>query len=134
MWECPKCRREFKFTNQWHSCYICSVQEHFEGKSSKLKELYNEIEKFILSLGDFTITPTKTAILFRKSSTFAEIKLKKDCLVLAFSLNYTSDSKLINKIFKMSKNKIVHTINIFADNEMEEIFKLLLTANEIYIN
>lgn len=130
MWECPRCKREFKITNQWHSCYVCTVEEHFEGKSSNLKELYYEIEKFILSLRDFTVTPTKTAIHFRKTSTFAEIKLKKDCIILAFSLNYFSDSILIQKTFQMSKNKIVHSIQIDSINELGSVFELLTEANQ----
>ena len=132
MWECPQCRREFKATNQWHSCYVSTVEEHFEGKSSNLRKLYDELEKFMLSLDNFTITPTKTAIHFRKTSTFAEIKLRNNYLIISFSLDDFSNTPLVHKTFRMSKNKIVHSIQISSQNELEIVFQLLTYANKKY--
>ena len=48
MWKCPKCGREFKNTNQGHSCgTVESIDDYIAGQPAEVQSILKEIRKTI---------------------------------------------------------------------------------------
>ena len=65
LWRCPECGRDFANRNQTHTCAaLRSLDDHFAGKPAVVRELFDELVKWLESFGPFRILPEKTRITF----------------------------------------------------------------------
>lgn len=109
-WTCPDCGKTFQITNQWHSCFKLSVDDHFANKSPQVKEVVDHLLDKVSNIGKWTLNPVKSAILLRSTANFLSIKTKKDHVELEFQLNREEDIFPIHKIQRLSKNRVVHSL------------------------
>jgi len=124
MWQCPKCKRNFKRKDQQHSCILITKESLFVKRPKELKKLFNLIEKKVSQFGSYreeTVRPD--VIFFKTKSTFLGIKVKKDHLVVEFFLDHLENVPPVFKHLQTSKHRVVHLVAV--DRE-EEITKQLL--------
>ena len=106
-WNCPECGKEFRNTNQWHSCARVGVDDHFRNRPAA-RAVFDKLMSELNEIGAFTLDPVKTAIQVRTTSTFLSIKPKKHHLDIEFSLPRVVDEFPIYKSFQISKNRVLH--------------------------
>ncbi|MEN8192679.1 MAG: DUF5655 domain-containing protein [Bacteroidota bacterium] len=129
-WICETCGREFRNTNQWHSCEQSTIEQHLDNKPEFIIEIFHRLLDIILEFGEFELLPLKTVIQVQRSSTFLSIYLKKNKVHLQFQASEKKNMPYITKSIKISRNKYFH----FADlRELSEINEDLgKTLNEAY--
>jgi hypothetical protein len=118
LWACPRCRRQFKNRNQAHSCGQFTVEEHLEGKSPEIVELYDRFVELVLRCGKVVVAPTKTRVLFKVRTVFATVAVTNNWLDVVFVL----DRRLKNRRIKKAQEEypgIVHFLRIEKVGELD---------------
>jgi len=76
------------------------------------KSLYDAVKN---EIGAFKEYETKTALLWKNHTAFAEFRTKKDALAVAFASDRLHEEWAPNKTLQTSKNRIVHYFEISSD-------------------
>jgi hypothetical protein len=80
LWTCPQCQRKFAKANQWHSCGKFTVKQYLDGKPAEIAALFDRLVELAKACGPVIVAPTKSMVLFKARTSFAEVKAKKDRL------------------------------------------------------
>lgn len=125
-WICPECKKKFRNRNQWHSCYVLSVEDHLSNKPLEIqltvKELLHQIKKF----GPININPVKSTIQVKSGATFLSINPKNNYIELEFQLGVQVDEFPIHKSIRISKNRVLHYLLLQSHEDItEQILKWL---------
>lgn len=118
-WICPNCEREFRTTNQFHSCEQSTIEQHIEGKPEFIVEIFHTILNLVTSFGEVELLPLKTSIQVRTKSTFLAIYLKRNKVHLEFQLGHESKIKQIAKTIRISKRRVFHHADIFLVDDID---------------
>ena len=124
MWSCPKCHRNFRNSNQYHTCRLVNKESFFERRPPHFKSLYEAIKNQVKELGEFreeAVLPD--VIFFKTKSTFLAIKVKKAWLDIEFFLDHLEEEPPVKKFLQTSKRRFAHLVSI---DEEEDIDKQLI--------
>jgi hypothetical protein len=80
LWSCLQCQRKFAKPNQWHSCGKFTVEQYLAGKPPHIVALFDHLVELAKTCGPVIVAPTKSMVLFKARTTFAEVKAKRDRL------------------------------------------------------
>jgi len=130
MWECTTCHRSFKNKNQYHSCMVKPIEEHFRGKQPELEKIVLKILDEVQSFGEVQVSSVKNAILVAVESTFLALKVKKDRVDIEFVLNEVKDEFPMYKVVRVSKNRVAHFVTVGNIEEVDD--QLLGLIRESY--
>ena len=78
LWRCQTCGRRFASRNQQHSCGLQSLEKHFEGRSTEVRDIFNAFLMELRSLGRVTVLPEKTRIAFQTRMSFAQLTIRRN--------------------------------------------------------
>jgi uncharacterized protein YdhG (YjbR/CyaY superfamily) len=91
--------------------------------------LYEEFkQRFMNEINDFEVHETSKAIIWRHSSSFAEITAKKDCLVIAFASDTLHDDWQPSKTLQTSKHRMVHYFEVVDNTNFDVLVERLVKA------
>ena len=124
MWTCPECKREFRNTNQQHTCKLVDKESFFHNRPPHFRNLCKIIRDHVGNLGEFreeAVLPD--VIFFKTKSTFLAIKVKKAWLDIEFFLDHLEDVPPVKKYLQTSKRRFAHLVSI---DEEEDINNQLL--------
>lgn len=107
-WECPQCGKSFRNTNQYHSCYITSLDDHLKNKPEEIILLFNKIHTYITGFGNIECNPVKSSIAYKCGANFVSLKIKKDRIEMDFQSAAGTSDKLIVKSVKISGTRYLH--------------------------
>jgi len=124
-WICPKCNRSFKLEDQWHSCVKVSIEDHFKNRPS-VRPIFDLIYQRFIDKDKIRIEAVKNSILFKAPSVFLTVKVKKDHLELEPILKEPFEEFPVYKTFRYSKNKVIHHIAVYDEEDLDEIVWRLL--------
>jgi hypothetical protein len=125
-WICPKCHRTFKSKNQDHSCLILGPDYHFNGKTEKIKKIFDLILAAIEEYGEVQISYVKHAIIISAKSSFLAFKPKKQVMDIEIVLNEEVNEFPVYKTIRASKNKYAHFIKVEEPEEVDLSLKKLV--------
>jgi len=120
MWTCPKCKRDFKAKNQWHSCVIVKAEELFFNTPPVVSEIYSELLKRCDHLGNIKIDTTKSCLYFVDYERFLALKPKKNGLILEFLLNRSVDIFPVIKVLETGKLRYAHRVMLDDPEDITE--------------
>lgn len=90
MWECPACGRPFGKVGQGHVCAPgLSLDAYYVDRPAEQRAICDAIIQMLEQpeqLGPVTVEPVGIGILFKKRSTFAELRPRRDHQSLNFGL------------------------------------------------
>ena len=121
MWTCPRCGREFRNTNQLHTCRLIDKEQLFAKRPPQLKRIYKKIISIVKPLGDFreeTVLPD--VIFFKTISTFLGVKVKRDHLEVEFFLDHLDNAPVVSKYLQTSAHRFVHVVPVDSVDEIDE--------------
>ncbi len=82
---------------------IYSEENHFEGKSQSIVELYNLVKNYILNLGgNILIKPTKLYIGFKTKTNFCDVLIQKNGLKIWLNMSFNDISDPLNLVRDVS--------------------------------
>ena len=119
MWNCPNCGRNFRNTNQDHSCMITDLESHFVNKQQKVIETFTVIKNEVMKLEGVKINSVKNAILFQAKSNFLAVKPKKNHLDIEFVLDKRIEGFPIYKTVQATKLKLAHFVRLEHPDEVD---------------
>lgn len=129
-WICEICGREFKNTNQWHSCEQSTIEQHINGKPEFVVEIFHKLLDVVSQFGDIELLPLKTTIQIQRESTFLSIYLKKNKVHLEFQAREEKKLSCITKSIRISNNRIFHHAELKNIGEINE--DVITTLKEAY--
>lgn len=129
-WTCPNCLKEFKNSNQYHSCARVELGDHFKNKAPFVREIFDRIMAGVEPFGDVVLNPVKTSIEVRAASTFLSVKAKRDCLEIAFQLAGETDEFPVYKTVRLSSNRVLHFAVLEEADDVDD--RLLAWLSEAY--
>src|SRR5438270_12354821 len=86
-----------------------SIDQHFEGRSSALRPLFDQVMDIVQGFGPVAAEPKKTCIHIARRTALAGIHTRKDCLLLEFKSAGPIDNPAIAKSEQLSANRWHHT-------------------------
>lgn len=132
MWTCPICNRQFKNTNQDHSCIVTPIESHFLNKQQHVIDTFEKLKDEVLRFEKVRINSVKNAILFTAKSHFLAVKPKKGWLDIEFVLDEKIEGFPIHKTVQATKNKWAHFMRLQSVEEVDkQLIKWLMRAYEI---
>lgn len=129
-WICETCGREFKNTNQWHSCEQSTIEQHINGKPEFIVEIFHKLLDVASEFGAIELLPLKTTIQVQRTSTFLSIYLKKNKVHLGFQAKEEKKLPCITKMVRISKNRVFHLADLKEISEIDA--ELTLSLREAY--
>ncbi|WP_245446938.1 DUF5655 domain-containing protein [Mucilaginibacter celer] len=123
MWTCPLCQREFKATNQVHSCRDRELSEALAGKTPHTIDLFDHLVDEYLQMGDIKVYPTKSMIALGARVNFAYIsQLGKNFIDVVFPFNEVYEDNLcFSKIKQVpGTNQHNHYFRMFFKEDIND--------------
>ena len=111
-WRCPKCGREFPRKSAFHSCGQFTVDGYLEGKNPEAVRLFHTLVETAKSFGEFTLSPGKTSVSFRRRVNFLMVSVSGKRIMGYLFLNRPVNLPCFKKIVASSANRHVHVFQI----------------------
>ena len=119
-WICTNCNREFRNTNQWHSCAQVDLKHHLRNKSPEVRATLEKLLREVHKFGNISVDPVKTSIQVKTSVTFLSIQTKKDHLVMYFQMENEVNEFPVYETTRMSKNRVLHAAVLESPEEVDK--------------
>lgn len=134
MWTCPKCSRNFKTTNQSHTCSNIEIGELFMNKPDGLVLAFDKLLTLTADLYPNTIGTAKNSVVFTSKKAWLIVKPMKTQLDIKFYYFEQLDSELIHKITPFGK-KFGHHLRVQDESEItERVWELILRGYKYSLN
>jgi uncharacterized protein DUF5655 len=121
LWTCPACGRAFANRNQSHACGRHALGAHFEGRSAKVRAIYDAFLAMLEGFGPVVVLPEKTRIAFQVCMSFAQLTVRRDWVLGHFVLARRADDPLFSRVETFSRRNHVHHFRIDAPEEVERL-------------
>lgn len=127
-WVCPRCGRGFGRTNQWHSCVVPAGSEQaLAGRPAEQRAIHDTVLAHLRDLGPIRVEPVRATIMIKRVRTFAELKLGRDHVELAFLLSREIDSPRILRKLRLSANRVAHVVRLDRNADVDDEVRTWLT-------
>ena len=112
-WTCRACKRSFGRCNQSHSCRPSGTADaYFEGRPPVQWKIYQAIVSYLRKVGPVQLDPVSVGVMIKRNRTFAEVRAKKDCIVLGMLLSRVVEDRRIAKILRLSTHRTAHAVEL----------------------
>ena len=112
LWRCQRCGRSFANRNQSHACARHQLETHFEGRSLKVRAIYDAFLSMLEGLGPVTVLPEKTRIAFQVRMSFAQLTLRRDWVLGHLVLARRVESPLFTRVESFSPRNHLHAFRL----------------------
>lgn len=96
-----------------------SVDSHFEGKSMRVRDIYDAVVAASREFGPVTEDPKKTSIHLNRRSAFAGVQTRREYLILTVKSAIDVDDPRIARREKTSANRWHHEIKLHDANNVD---------------
>lgn len=119
LWECPRCGKLFANRNQWHSCVRLSVDSHFQGKSPRLRRLFERLLAAVRRNGPVQLAVSKNGIAFMARMRFGEVRVRKDGLRGGLLLTRPASDPRFFRVISISPRCYGHSFCLKRPSEID---------------
>ena len=119
LWTCPACGRRFANRNQSHACGRHELAAHFEGRSAKVRAIYDVFLAMLEGFGPVIVLPEKTRIAFQVRMSFAQLTIRRDRVLGHLVLARRVEDPIFSKVETFSPRNHLHTFRLDAPEEVE---------------
>ena len=126
LWRCPACGQRFVTPNMSHSCGQHTIDEHFEGKSPQIREIFETLVLAVRAVGPVHIYAQKTRIVFQNRGRFVAVTPRKSHLGGHIWLKRRRSHPLIHRIDALLDRDFVHNFRLTQREDVDERFCDLL--------
>jgi hypothetical protein len=135
VWVCSKCNKSFRNLNQWHSCSVVSLDDHFIGKAPAVRQIFDHLCVLMNGIGRYEINPVKSSVQFRAGSTFMGVKLKKEFAEVELFLPFVVIEAPVIKSVRISGHRVLHYMIIKDPSDVTDPVKRWIRISyEIVVN
>ena len=126
LWVCPACEQRFVTRNMSHSCGHHTVDEHFDGKSPLMRNLFEALAQVVRCFGPVHIYAQKTRIVFQTRGRFVAVTPRKHHLGGHIWLKRPRPHPLVHRIDNLLDRDFVHNFRLTRLEDLDQRFCDLL--------
>ncbi len=128
-WTCPRCGRSFGRRDQPHSCVpAADLGDWLAGRPALVGEVVAAVRSVVDALGDdVRLEATKSAVMVKRSRTFAEVKPRKESVELSFIVSRRVADPRVTGTLDLTSTRIVHTVRMTSASELDDQVRQWLT-------
>jgi len=109
-----------------------SVEDHLDGKSEESKQLFNEVQEYILGLDENMVErSTKKYVGYASNRTFCEIYVRKSHLRLYFQVPYSEFDEVTREMLN-DQNWGGCALSIKPDDDLEPVFAAIKQSYDYF--
>jgi hypothetical protein len=112
LWICPTCGHPFVTKNMNHSCARHDLDEVFQGKPPRIRELFDRFRTMVDERGPATMVVYRDRVAFIVKVRFGGASPKRDHLELGFWFTERDEDPRFSKIETITTNAHVHRAKI----------------------
>jgi hypothetical protein len=128
LWRCPDCGRRFPKARQWHSCEVKKLDEHFRGRDSELREIFDELVSRLRKLGPIGVDPVKTSINLVARHHFGAVTVRGNFLRLGFlAEERIADGRIVH-VERLGPAMFGHSVVIESLADLDDVVMGWLAA------
>jgi hypothetical protein len=87
-WTCTECGRQFGRRNQSHECApAMSLEDYFATSRARERPIFEAVLEHLETVGPLHVEALMVGIFFKRQRTFAELRPKRDRVVLSLLLS-----------------------------------------------
>jgi uncharacterized protein DUF5655 len=132
LWTCPRCGRQFRARNTYHSCGQYSIEQHFAGRDAVVRDLYDRLLDTLGQFGPVKAYPVKTRIVFQADTPFAAAVPRKHWLDLYVWLHRWATHPRLHHVEKHIFRDFGHVFRLARRAELDpDLIALLREAYAI---
>jgi hypothetical protein len=132
-WTCPGCERQFGRENQSHMCRpAASVDRYFADRPLPQRRAYEAVVRHLRKLGPLHIEAVSVGILMKRARTFAELRGRRDRLVLSLLLPERVVHPRVSRVIRTSAHRVAHFIDLRQPADVDRDVRRWLT--EAYLS
>lgn len=121
MWRCDTCGRSFTNRNQSHACGRHRLEDHFAGKSPRVRAIYDAFLAMLQCFGPVAVLPEKTRIAFQVRMSFAQLTPRREWVNGHFVLARQAEDSPFTRIETISPRNHVHHFRLQGPDEVEAL-------------
>jgi len=127
---CSECQRQFGRRNQSHECApAVSLADYFSTGPSRERPIFEKVMAHISSVGPVHVEPVSVGIFLKRSTTFAELRPKRNWVALSFVLNRVVDHpKIARKVVSVG-GRSYHVVNLRDPKDVDHQVRSWLTES-----
>lgn len=103
LWTCPACGRFFANANQSHACGRHALEPHFEGRSAKVRAIYD-------------------AFAFQVRMSFAQLTIRRDWVLGHLVLARRVEDPLFTRVETFSPRNHLHAFRLDRPDQVAPLF------------
>lgn len=126
LWDCARCGQQFVTRNMSHSCGHHTIDEHFEGKSPHIRELFETLVGAVRRFGPVHVYAQKTRIVFQTRGRFVAVTPRKRHLGGHIWLKRARNHPLVHRIDSLLGRDFIHNFRLTRQEDVDESFCDLL--------
>ena len=127
-WTCPECQREFGRTNQSHTCApAMSLEQYFSSGAPYERAIYEAVAEHLAGVGRVRTEAVSVGIFFKRVRTFAELRPKRNRVVLSFLLSRPLEHSRIVKTWRGSGERSAYFVDLRAAEDVDDDVRDWLT-------
>jgi hypothetical protein len=126
LWQCPKCHQRFVTRNMSHSCGEHRIDDHFRGKDTSVRHLFDSLLAATRRFGELHVYAQKTRIVFQNRGRFVSVTPRRHFLAGHIWLKRRRAHPTIYRIESLLDKDFVHNFRIHDDGEIDDAFCDLL--------
>jgi uncharacterized protein DUF5655 len=120
------CTQRFVTRNMSHSCGHHTIEQHFEGKSAQVRELFDDLVRAVRRFGQVHVYAQKTRIVFQTRGRFVAVTPRKRHLGGHIWLKRPRPHPVIHRIESLADRDFVHNFRLTCIADLDEGFCDLL--------
>jgi Domain of unknown function (DUF5655) len=127
-WTCPECQRSFRRRNQSHQCTpAITVDEYFADRPAWERPIFEEVRDHLDSVGNVQVEAVDVGIFFKRLSTFAELRPRRNRLTLSVLLSRRLRDPRIVKRWEGSGARSAYFFDLREPADVDEDLRDWLT-------
>ena len=127
-WTCPECQRSFGRRNQSHLCAPgLTLDEYFAVGPAFERPIFEAVAEHLEAVGTVQVEPVSVGIFFKRPRTFAELRPKRDRVVLSILLSRRLQHPKIARSLRASGARHASFINLYSPSDVDEDVRGWLT-------
>lgn len=120
-WTCSECGRQFGRRNQSHECTpALTLDEYFAAQPAFERAIFDAVCAHLQEVGEVRVEAVQVGILFKRARTFAELRPKRDRVVLSVLLSRRMDHPRFAKAWHGSGLRSAYFVNLREPSDVDE--------------
>ena len=119
LWPCRVCGREFAKQNQWHSCRVFSIADHFRGRDPQLRVLFDSLCRALLRTGPLRVDAVQSSINLVSRHHFAGVAVRRDHLRVGFLADHEIRSDRIARVESVGPHRVSHHVSVHTIKDLD---------------